>query len=76
MGGNKTMILMVVAGEPESLTHEALHDCTILEMAGTLTVSIDAVEVSQDFKGLRADQILCSSQFCKPLRSEQGADNE
>lgn len=62
------MILMVVAGgELASLTDEALHDCTVLEVDGVLTITIDAAAVTHDFYGLRADQVLVSHVFSMPL---------
>ncbi len=66
-GEYKTVMLMVVAGELESLTDEALHDCTILETEGALTISIDAAEVTGEFRGLKADQVLVSHAFSMPL---------
>jgi len=68
--GEQTMILMVVAdGCLDSLTDEALHDCTVLEVDGTLTISVDAAEVTGDFYGLRADQVLVSHTFSRPLET-------
>jgi len=66
--GEQTMILMVVTGGClKNLTDEALHDCTIVEIDGTLTISIDAAEVTHDFYGLMANQVLVSDTFSKPL---------
>ena len=66
--GEQTMILMVVAGgELKSLTDEALHDCTVLEIDDILTISVDDSAKTHDFYGLRADQVLCSHSFSQIL---------
>ncbi len=66
----QTVVLLVVAGDVEGLTDEALHDCKVIDLAfmgAAITLDVTDREVQERLLGWEAADIL-SDGMSGPLR--------
>lgn len=59
-GKPTTMLLVLVEGDLPSVTDEAMHGLRIEDANGFLTLSVAEAQPTEEFVGLRADQVLTS----------------
>ena len=63
----QTVVYLIIAGDVEGLTDEALHDCYVEDYDGTLILNTTDREVQKHMLGWRAEDILTEG-MSGPLR--------
>ena len=64
----QTVVYLIVAGDVEGLTDEALHDCHVDDIDGTLVLTVRDREVQEHLLGWQAEDILREG-MSGPLRN-------